>query len=41
MDGLKATRKILERPETKVILVSQNDPAVVQRQATQAGRTDW
>jgi len=36
MDGLEATRVIQhELPETKVIIVSQNDPAVVSQQAAE------
>ena len=38
MDGLEATRVILrERPDTKVIIVSQNDPAVTRRLANDVG----
>lgn len=37
MDGLQATRAILQQlPETKILLVSQNDPSVVRQQAAQA-----
>jgi DNA-binding NarL/FixJ family response regulator len=36
MDGLQATQVIRrELPKTKVIIVSQNDPAVVRRQAAE------
>ena len=36
MDGLQATRIIRkESPESKVILVSQNDPAITRRQTTE------
>ena len=38
MDGVEATRIIRrEVPESKVIIVSQNDPAVVSRQAAEIG----
>jgi DNA-binding NarL/FixJ family response regulator len=34
MNGLEATRIILhERPPTRILIISQNDPAVVRRQA--------
>ena len=37
MNGLEATRIILhERPETRVLILSQNDPAIVRRQAVEA-----
>lgn len=36
MDGLRATLSVLQQlPETKVIIVSQNDPSVVRRQAAE------
>ena len=36
MDGLEATRTILsEHPGTKVIIVSQNEPAIARRQAAE------
>jgi PAS domain S-box-containing protein len=42
MDGLEATRVILrECPETRVIIVSQNDPTVVRRQALDAGASGY
>ena len=38
MDGLTATRAILaELPDTKIIIISQNDPAVMTAQAKKAG----
>jgi PAS domain S-box-containing protein len=38
MGGVEATRNILrENPESKVIIVSQNDPAVVRQQAREIG----
>jgi PAS domain S-box-containing protein len=38
MDGLEAARAILlDNPRSKIIIVSQNDPLVVARQAKQAG----
>ena len=38
LDGLQATRAIRQsHPETKVIIVSQNDPAVVGQQAAEVG----
>jgi PAS domain S-box-containing protein len=38
MDGLQATRALLrELPETKVIIVSQNDPRIVREQAASVG----
>ena len=38
MDGLEATRRIrAELPEVKVIIVSQNDPAIMRLQAKQVG----
>jgi PAS domain S-box-containing protein len=38
MDGIEATRIIQrEVPETRVVIISQNDPAVVRRQAAEAG----
>jgi DNA-binding NarL/FixJ family response regulator len=37
MNGLEATRIILhERPETRVLIISQNDPDIVRRQAVEA-----
>jgi len=37
MNGMEATRIILdERPETRVLIISQNDPAIVRRQAVEA-----
>jgi DNA-binding NarL/FixJ family response regulator len=37
MDGLKATHAVRQQlPETKIIIVSQNDPFVVRQQAVQA-----
>ncbi|MGH9404318.1 MAG: GAF domain-containing protein [Terriglobia bacterium] len=42
MDGLEATRVIRqELPETKVILVSQNDPAVLHEQANAVRAAGW
>jgi two-component system, chemotaxis family, sensor kinase Cph1 len=42
MDGLQATQAIRRvLPETKIILVSQNDPSLVRRQAVQAGADDY
>lgn len=42
VDGLDATRAILrDLPNTKVILVSQNDPAVVRWQATEVHATGF
>jgi CheY-like chemotaxis protein len=36
MDGLPATRAIKKSlPETRIIIVSQNDPGIVQQQATE------
>jgi PAS domain S-box-containing protein len=38
MDGLEATRALRQEfPGTKVILISQNDPALVRRQAAEVG----
>ncbi len=38
MGGVEATRKILrDNPESKVIIVSQNDPALVRQQAREIG----
>jgi signal transduction histidine kinase len=38
MDGLKASRAILqELPHTKIVLVSQNDPSTVAKQANEIG----
>ena len=38
MDGLTATRAILEElPDTKIIIISQNDPAIVTAQAKKIG----
>ena len=42
MDGLEATRIIRrEVPESKVIIVSQNDPAVVSSQAAEIGAAGY
>jgi signal transduction histidine kinase len=42
MDGLQATRVIRrELPETKVIIVSQNDPVVMRRQAAEVEAHGW
>ncbi len=42
MDGLQAARVIRrELPETKVIIVSQNDPAVMRRQAAEVEAHGW
>ena len=42
MDGLQATRIIRrELPESKVVLVSQNDPTVVARQATEVDASGY
>ena len=42
MDGLQATQAIRQvLPDTKIILVSQNDPSLIRRQAVQAGADDY
>jgi PAS domain S-box-containing protein len=42
MDGLQATQAIRRvLPDTKIILVSQNDPSLIRRQAVQAGANDY
>jgi len=42
MNGLEATRVLRkELPEAKVVIVSQNDPAVLSRQAQKIGAAGW
>lgn len=42
MNGLEATRIILQAlPGVLVILISQNDPAVVRQQAAECGASGW
>jgi len=41
MDGIEAARLIRREVASEVILVSQNEPAVVSRQAKQAGARGW
>ncbi|HVN19515.1 MAG TPA: PAS domain S-box protein [Dongiaceae bacterium] len=42
MDGIQASRIIRQRvPESNVIIVSQNDPAVVSRQAAEVGAASY
>ena len=42
MDGLEATRTILsEHPRTKVIIVSQNEPAIARRQAAEVAASGY
>src|SRR5579871_865575 len=42
MNGIEATRLIRkETPESKVIIVSQNDATVVEKQAREAGAAAW
>lgn len=40
MDGLKATKKIIEKhPQAKIILITQHDDAQLRRAAVEAGAT--
>ena len=42
MDGGRATRLIRQKvPESKVIIVSQNDPEVLRQQARELGAVAW
>jgi CheY-like chemotaxis protein len=42
MDGIAATRIIRrETPDTAVIIISQNDPKLVARQAAEVGARGW
>src|ERR1700746_527281 len=42
MDGVQATRIIRkEVPESRVIIVSQNDPSIARQQAAQSGAEDF
>src|SRR5215469_17365510 len=42
MDGVHATRIVREEvPESRVIIVSQNDPAIARQQASESGAADF